>query len=346
MAKLTAIALFALSGLAYAQVPPDREQVFAVPAELRERVQTQVVERARTPEQRLQLLIEFMFAPDGMALEYDLQTTLSVEETWRLRRGNCLSFTLAFVTLARAVGVEAYAQEVDQVLAWIEQDGTIFHSGHINAGVRIQGRRYTVDFDRSVVATRGRPRIVDDHRALAHLYNNRGAELLAQGDHAGARAFFDAALARDVGFAAAWNNLGVLQLRVGDPEGAERAYFAALAHDSEHLPTLTNLTSLYRAQGRAGRLAEYERRMLEVQRRDPFHNFILGLEHERRGEFAAAADYFQRAIRLHDGEFRFHLALARVYQEMGELRRAERSLERAELLSQRGGGVHQRKLRH
>lgn len=212
-------------------------------------------------------------------------------------------------------------------------------------GVGIQGRRYTVDFDRSVVATRGWLRIVDDHRALAHLYNDRGAELLAQGDHAGARACFDAALARDVGFAAAWNNLGVPQLRVGDPKGAERAYFVVLAHDGEHLPTLTNPASLYRARGWSGRLAESERRMLEVQRRDPFHDFILGLGHEPRGEFAAAADYFQRAIRLHDGEFRFHLALARVYQEMGELRRAERSLERAALLSQRGTSTHQRRLR-
>lgn len=343
MAALLAAATMT-SGASVPEVP-DRRAIFEVPAELRAELNAQVVRRTRVPERRMNLLVEFMFSPTGMGLEYDLQTTRGVEETWRLRRGNCLSFTIAFVALARAAGLDAYPQEVDQVLIWYQQADSVIHSGHVNAGVNIHGQRYTVDFDRSVIATRHRPRAIDDRRLLAHFYNNRGAELMSQGDTSGARRFLDAAIAQDGAFPSAWNNLGVLHVRNGDADAAERAYLQSLAHDPEYSPTLTNLTSLYQAGGRQDRLAEYQQRLEQVRQRDPFHNFILGLKHEGQGEYDLAADYFQRAVRLHEGEHRFHFGLARVYYHLGDLRRAGRALERALALSRDGShSIYQRKL--
>ena len=77
--------------------------------------------------------------------------------------------------------------------------GVVYSVGHVNAGVDVGGRFGTVDLDRNVLYDRRGPVPVSRARALAHFYNNRGAERLADGDFGGARAFFDASWARTAG---------------------------------------------------------------------------------------------------------------------------------------------------
>jgi hypothetical protein len=89
-------------------------------------------------------------------------------------------------------------QEVGQVVSWYQDQaqGVVYSVGHVNAGVGFAGRFATVDLDRNVLYDR-RAAADQPARALAHFYNNRGAERMASGDLVGARAFFDAALAQD-----------------------------------------------------------------------------------------------------------------------------------------------------
>ncbi|WP_251275446.1 hypothetical protein, partial [Enterobacter hormaechei] len=84
----------------------------------------------------------------------------------------------------------------------------VYSVGHVNAGVEIAGRYATVDLDRNVLYDRRGPQPVSRARALAHFYNNRGAERMAEGDLLGARAFFDASVVQDRAFPSVWNNLG------------------------------------------------------------------------------------------------------------------------------------------
>lgn len=317
---------------------PAWEDVVAVPPELAAQFEARVVRQMQAPQQRVQRIVEFMLGPDGLALEYDLDTTRTVAETLRGRRGNCLSFTLTFVTLAREAKLDAYVQEAEQVLVGLRPGNMVYHSGHVNAGVRIGSRRYVIDFDRSVVATSHPPKAVTDQRALAHYYNNRGAELMSHGDLAAAHAYFDAAIRIEPAFVLAWNNLGVLRLRSGDLPGAELAYLSALAQSPKYVPALSNLTGLYQQLGEEQKLVVYQRRLRAVQRRDPFHNFILGLQYETRGDDAQALASYLRAIRLHRGEPQFHLAAARMYQRLGQQRSAERAQARAQALIEERGG--------
>lgn len=315
---------------------PSWEEVVAVPPELHAQFDAQVLQKTRSPAQRVQQIVEFMLGPEGLALEYDLETTRTVAETFRDRRGNCVSFTLTFVALAREAGLDAYVQEADQVLIWLQGGNMMFYAGHINAGIRIRGQRFVIDFDRRVVTTFHPPKAIADRRALAHYYNNRGAERLTTGDFMVSRFFFDGAIALDPDFVAAWNNLGVLRLRSGEPRAAERAYLAALERAPKYVPTLSNLTGLYQQLGEEKKLIAYQRRLSEVQRRDPFHNFILGLQYENQGDNAQALTYYLRAIRLHRNEPQFHLAAARIYDRLGEQQRAERAQARAQTLIDNG----------
>ena len=160
---------------------PTPEQVFAIPPAMREMLQKQVINRSYSRDQRLQALVEMIFSQHGLDLQYDADATYTVSEIWQHQRANCLAFTLLFVTLAREAGIQARVQEVGQVVSWYQdQDqGVVYNVGHVNAGVDVGGRYGTVDLDRNVLYDRRGPQPINDSRALAHFYNNRGAEQLA-----------------------------------------------------------------------------------------------------------------------------------------------------------------------
>ncbi|MGB5909439.1 MAG: tetratricopeptide repeat protein [Stenotrophomonas maltophilia] len=323
---------------------PTPEEVFAIPADLRTMLQKQVIQRSYSRGQRLQALVEMIFDQHGLDLQYDANATYTVSDIWQHRRANCLAFTLLFVTLAREAGIQARVQEVGQVVSWYQdqdqdQDaGVVYSVGHVNAGVDVGGRFGTVDLDRNVLYDRRGPVPVSRARALAHFYNNRGAERLADGDFGGARAFFNASLAQDSGFAPVWNNLGVLDHREGNNEAARQALERSLQLDSRQDAALTNASALFRSLGLTAQAQSLERRLKSVQREDPFAQYMFGAKAERAGQLDAAIRYYRQAVRLYDTAHQFHFGLARVYFLAGQLKRADRELLRAQEL---GGAPEQ-----
>ncbi|MGF6419021.1 tetratricopeptide (TPR) repeat protein [Stenotrophomonas sp. AN71] len=318
---------------------PSPQQVFAIPPAMRDMLRTQVINRGYSREQHLQALVEMIFDRHGMDLQYDADATLTVSEIWQQRRANCLAFTLMFVALAREAGIQARVQEVGQVVSWYQdQDqGLVYTVGHVNAGVGFGGRFATVDLDRNVLYDRRGPQPISQARALAHFYNNRGAERMASGDLAGARTFFSAALVQDSSFAATWNNLGVLENRSGDTGAARRALETALRLDGRQDAALNNASTLYRTLGMTAQAQSLEQRLRSVQREDPFTQYMLGAQAERAGQLDDAIRYYRQAVRLYDTAHQFHFGLARVYFLAGQLTRADRELLRAQEL----GGASQ-----
>lgn len=319
---------------------PTPQQVFAIPPAMLDMLHTQVTRRSYSREQRLQALVEMIFDRHGMDLQYDADATLTVSEIWQERRANCLAFTLMFVALAREAGIQARVQEVGQVVSWYQDQaqGLVYSVGHVNAGVGFAGRFATVDLDRNVLYDRRGPLPISQARALAHFYNNRGAERMASGDLAGARTFFDTALAQDGSFAATWNNLGVLENRTGDTAAARRALERALRLDGRQDAALTNASALYRKLGMIAQAQALEQRLQSVQREDPFAQYMLGAEAERAGQLQQAIRYYRQAVRLYDTAHQFHFGLARVYFLAGQLKHADRELLRAQEL---GGAPQQ-----
>ncbi|KAF1689041.1 transglutaminase domain-containing protein [Pseudoxanthomonas koreensis] len=328
-------------------MPLQQDEVMALPPGLREEVWRRVVAPDRSPDRRLQRLVDFVFGDEGLQLQYDGTMTRTVAEVHRDRRGNCLSFALLFVALAREAGLEAQVQEVGEVLAWYQDQGVIYNSGHVNTGVRTGGQWRVVEVDSNIIATRDRPRGIDDRRAMAHFHNNRGVERMAAGDLAAARALLQAAMAAAPGFVPAWNNYGVLLTREGDWHGAERAYLRALATDPGHTATLSNLVTLYERNADPRRVV-YARKLDRIRKSDPFHQFRLALQCENEGDFDCAINRYRRAIRLQSGQHQFHFGLARAYLLHGDLARAQRELDRALALGDTDPvrDTYRRKLEH
>lgn len=316
--------------------PPSIEDVFAIPPALREALQAQVVvPGGNSDQQRLDRLVRFLFHPAGLGMTYQHDADHTVAEAWRTRKANCMSFTLLTIALAREAGIEAYGQEIDRILSWYREGDTLYFSNHVNAGIRAGGHRYTVDVASDSILSGEPPRKIDDTRLLAILYTNRAAGLLARGRHVQAGDYMAAAFRADDSYPAAWNNAGVLALRTGRQDDAERYFRRTLDLDDRHEGALMNLAALHASRGERSKELQLRRRIDRIQRRNPFHHFLLATEDETQGDYASAAKRYRRAIALYDGEHQFHYGLARAYLHLGEHRKAGHALRRAQSVAGR-----------
>ena len=312
---------------AVALVSPD--EIVAVPPALMDALRTRVIAPSYSREQRLRRLLELIFDESGMHLVYDAGATNTIAETWQSHRANCLSFTLMFVTLANAAGIEARVQEVAQVVSWYQSEGVIYSVGHVNAGITMSGNSAVVDLDRNVLYDRAGPQPIPMRRALAHFYNNRGAQLMADGDHPAAREHFNAALQMSREFAPGWNNLGVLNTRMGELARARASYTTALQYQPRNAASLSNASALYRRLGEQRKAAQLSERLARIQRGDPFVQYMLATQAEQRHDYAQAIHHYRRALRLYNSAHQFHFGLARVYFLSGDNHRASIEMQRA-----------------
>jgi Flp pilus assembly protein TadD len=309
------------------------EEVMALPPELQLRLHAEVVDSQATRTQRFQRLVDFMFDPKGLGMTYQDEPTPTVAEAYASRKANCLGFTLLFLALAQEADVDAWPQEIRETLSWRQQDQTIFRSSHVNAGVRIGPRTFTVDVARDAVIARYEPQPITQEKLLAHYYNNLSMESLARGGVEDALRYMDKVLALDPYNAGHWTNAGVLRVRAGDLAGAEKAYRRALDFNAREPGALFNMVSLSQRKGDAVGESDFRERLARVQRKDPFYHFLLAMEYERKGDFEQAIDHYQRAIQWHRSEHRFFAALARVYLRSGDNERAGKALQRAQSLT-------------
>lgn len=311
---------------------PRPEQVMAVPPELRAQLQQQVIAAGGSQRSRMERLVDFLFKKPGLGMEYATDATFTIEQAYRTRKANCLTFTLLTVALARESGLQAYGQELDDIVAWQVGENIIYRFNHVNAGISMGRSRFAVDVAQDQVMARDLPKPISDQRLLALYYSNRAAELLAATSPAAAAPYMDMALQLAPRYAGAWANAGVLQLRQGDRQAAERDYLKALALDPKNASALVNLVTLYQLNGDEARRAIYARRIEKIQSKDPYFQFLQAEDAEKQGDYATAVQHYRRAIRLYDGDPRFYVGLARAYRQLGEERDAQQAMGRAAAL--------------
>jgi tetratricopeptide (TPR) repeat protein len=324
--------LLARPKAADAIAPPDPEQVLALPQALRDQFQEQVLSRSQQQQRRMDLLVAFLFHPAGLGMVYKHDATYTVAQAYQTRTANCLTFTLLTVALAREAGLDAYGQQIPKSLAWRREGNTIYRTIHVNAGIRVGKRPLSVDVASDEVISSDPPEKISDARLLAHYYNNRSVELSAIGQIELAQQYLERSLKQDVRYATTWSNAGVLHLRAGNTALSEQDYRHALELDPEHPSALINMSAHFQRIGEPARATPYIKRLEVVQARDPLHQFILGLDSEKQGDFRKAVAHYRRAIRLYGGEHQFHSSIARVYTQLGDTRRAQRASLRAQQL--------------
>jgi len=306
------------------------EEVLTLSSEMRDFLDTHVA-RSGSGNLKLRQLASAIIGADTFGLVYD-ETTRTASETFRARRGNCLSFSNMFVAMARDVGLNVQYQEVDIPPDWTLDKDTYVLNRHVNVFVDLgtAGTR-VVDFNIGDFKTSYEMRKISDTRALAHYYNNIGVERMQAGDTASALACFRKAIAvDDRRFSPAWTNLGTLYLRNDHPAHAEAAYLEALKTDEWDLVAMSNLARLYGRLGDRERADAYQKRVIYHRWRNPYYRYELAHRAYLAQHYDRAISDLKYAIGQRPKEDEFCFLLGLCYLQKGDARAARRWLVRAQ----------------
>jgi tetratricopeptide (TPR) repeat protein len=278
-------------------------------------------------EHKVTQVVGFIF--DDLGLKYSLTPTRDAVATFRTRHGNCLSFVNLFVGLARDVGLNPFYVEVTDYQTWNHREGMVVSQGHIVGGMYLTGDLRTYDFlpYRPKAYKQFKP--IDDLTAVAHFYNNLGAEALLAGDLPQAIHLLGIANQIAPRFEKSLNNLGVCKARSGDYEGALALYRKGLETDPADTMIMTNMSRAYQQLGRVDEANALLAKVEASNTTNPFFFVYEGDMALARGDTQKALDYMVRALRLDSEVPEVHVGLMKVYLALGDVEKAKHFLERA-----------------
>jgi Flp pilus assembly protein TadD len=309
-----------------AEVANAVEVPFAIDDKVRMAFRTHIRPGSRE-ETRINQVLDFIF--HQLDLSYEMQPTRDAVGTFEARKGNCLSFVNLFVGIARDIRLTPFYVEVLDYQKWNHRQGLVVSQGHIVGGLYFGGTLKTFDFVPYRDKAYRKLKPIDDMTAVAHFYNNLGAEALLAGNISEARRLVGLAASIAPRFPNALNNLGVCLEHSGDREGALDQYHRALAIEPTNTMVMTNMLRIFQQQGRVAEAAELETKVQDSNTGNPFFFVYLGEMALARGDLAKALEHMTQALRLESEVPEVQLGLAKVYLAQGDVERARHFVERA-----------------
>jgi Tfp pilus assembly protein PilF len=288
----------------------------------------------------LEAIVAAIIRPAGLGFAYDGVGTFDAGETFRRRRGNCLSFALLVTAVARHYGFKTTFQNVDRTGQWDRVGDIITTVQHVNVRVETLSEIYVLDLrpDLVPVAERQTATTVADARLFALFYNDVGIGHLMQGRTAEARRALELATQIDPRCASIWANRATLHARFGELTLARSAYERSLQLDRQGLNALVGFVSVLKQLGTPGdlRLAgELERRAQQVQDRNPYYHQHLAQLAQEKGDWQGADKHLRRAIALKEDAPEFFEQWIVTLQHLGREEAAQRATTRLAKLRQR-----------
>lgn len=293
----------------------------------------QHVEDTSNQNEQLAQLIYAIIGGERFLLAYD-DSTSSAEETFRNKRGNCLSFTNMFIAMARYLGIKARYQEVAIPPDWSMTGQSYLFSQHVNVLVETRHSHQTVtrivDFNTLRASGEDQTRVISDQRARAHYFNNIAVEFMLAADTLRAFANFRASLNEDRTFSSAWANLGNLYRRESYLEYAEVAYLEALRNAPDNLIAMSNLANLYVEEEKPELARGYLDKVHLHRMKNPYYRYQIANTAFMEGDYQTAIDNLEYATRLKKNEEKFCVLLSLSYLMSGDKKEAARWMRKAE----------------
>src|SRR2546421_7390299 len=285
---------------------------------------------------RLHYLVSILFGPAAKDFPYSAGHSTIAAETWRRKRGDCLSLTVLAYSLANALGMSVQMQEVRVPVVFDRRGNVEFLNRHVNVLVRGAGDLYLIagsmrsgdviiDFEPQIASRREGLALSDDG-ILARFYNNVAAESLAQGDLTLAYAHFKAAVLADPGYSPSYSNLAQLYTRKGLLRSAEQLLSYAIALNDDADIALRSLYQLLVSQGRESEALKYKEILQARQEKDPYYWLGVGLHHLQEGNYQKAVNALEHAQDLTRGFQEVHRYLAIAYWRAGKPIQAKNQL--------------------
>lgn len=312
------------------KVGPERAENIAVPFEINDEIREAMRGRAMPigrEKTRTSAILDFVF--ESLDLQYELSPTRDAIGTFQARSGNCLSFVNLFVGMSREVQLNPFYVEVTDFQRWNYREGVVVSQGHIVAGMSVDGQLSTFDFLPYQAKAYRDFKPIDDLTAIAHFYNNIGAEALLEDDLEKAEGALGIAVDLDPDFNKALNNLGVFYLRTGRSEDAVQLFREALERDPADVALMTNLARALQTKGQVQEASELLEQLDEVSQTSPFYFVYRGEMALSDGDTAKALEFMREGLRRDSEIPEVHVGLVKVYLALGEMDKARHHLERA-----------------
>jgi tetratricopeptide (TPR) repeat protein len=312
-------------------VTPSPEDIFRLDPQLARMLDDPGLQRlpalARTDR-----LVTLIFGPKRDRFQYESGHTSTATESWRRRRGDCISLTVLAYAAARALRLDARIQEVETPALYVRSHGFELVNHHVNLIVDIPPspehagrRRMTIDFDPD-----GLPglsgRVLSQAAVVARVYSNLAAESLTAGQPRPAYAYLKAAILADPAHAASYANLAVLYRREGFDAAAEQLLRSAIALDDQPETAMHALLDLLQGQGRTAEAQQVAQALRTRQEADPHYWIQLGSQRLAEGRPAEAVRALERAQALSDGFSEVHRQLITAYLQLGKREKAREQM--------------------
>jgi tetratricopeptide (TPR) repeat protein len=316
----------------------------------------------KNPMNRLNAIVDIITARVKYDSQDDKYGTKTAIETFESGRGNCLSYSNLFVSMARYSGLQSGFQDIPIQPNWIRNGVALFTTRHIGAFVDIRsagkvpmrirlanGGDVTVWNDESdkflfspsfmdITGPEIDPfltRPIKDNRAFAQYYNNIGSEYMAKGKPEDAYRYFVKAIETDPELAFAWSNLGVAYSRSNQTDAEEKAFFQALLisreknDDASSMTVMSNMARLYNRTGKKEKAAYYENQVISYRDRNPYYHYSIGRIAYDESRYEESITHFKEAIQKKEDEHMFYYSLALAYVKIGDIKNAEKNLNKA-----------------
>lgn len=304
-----------------------KEELFRLDPELLEKLQDPAIQSLSYPK-RVERLLVLLFGPEKRRFSFTTGHSTIAAETWKLKRGDCLSLTVLTFSVARSMNMVAQMQEVQVPVLFDRRGNFDFLNRHVNVLFRrsapprltdgiTRARDIVVDFEPEFGSFR-EGQALSDNAILARFYNNIAAEHLAQGLQSLAYAHFKAAILVEPAYAASYANLALLYLDAGMPGDAEQLLrHAVVLSDQAEVP-LRALHRLLVNQGRDAEAQHYALLLQSQRDKDPYYWIELGLRHLQDGQFRQSISALERAQSMTNSFNEVHRYLAVAYWRAGD----------------------------
>ncbi len=305
----------------------DAAAVLAPSPAMREYVRREITPQvdARGPQQTL---FDALHARGRLKLDYDSAVTRNAGQAFEARAGNCLSLVIMTAALAKEMGLEVKYQRVVSDDMWSRSGETYFASGHLNVTLARKYRDPRVRFDEKQMLTidfmpptaNAFPRTweVSERTVVAMFMNNRAAEALAADHLDDAYWWAREAIEQDPAYTSAYNTLGVVYKKHGNLREAEAVLAHVIAREPRNVNAMQNLALVYQDQGREKEADALSERLERLQPNPPFHDFDLGVEAMKAGDYRRARLLFSREVERDGSYHEFHYWLAAACWRLGD----------------------------
>ena len=205
--------------------------------------------QGQMPEVKLEFLQHSFFEKGEFEFQYDEVRTLTAEEAFAARQGNCMSFTSLFIALSRSLGMRTFLVSVKRQPEVMKDGGLVVVNRHVVAGFKAPSKVHLFDFYVTNTSPHVTQRVLDDLEASAIYHTNIGGAAIRAGDPEEAVRNLEIAVVLAPRWGPAWVNLGVARARLDQTEEAFVAFRRALEVEPGNSSAFVNLAKIYREQG-------------------------------------------------------------------------------------------------